>query len=347
MLGAIVGDVIGSRHEFNPIRTTDFELINESCIYTDDTVLTLAIAKELIRKGQDFASAMRSFGNEYVASYGLDFYAWLKDPKKEAYGSWANGSSMRVSPTAWLTSTLEQCDAMAEATSAVTHNHPEAIRAARAVAVTIFAFRSNLTVDDVREILKEVFGYDLSRSVDELRKTSDFQLKSWISVPEALTCALEATDFENAIRLAVSLGGDADTQAAIAGSVAEARFGIPQEILDDALSKLPQEMRDLIPHFMNSIRIMPFTPASKEDFFHLRKWDPSENIGFKRSNPLYMSNKDELEQLEMWISVQKKFYAEKKGLLARLVSWIKAKFAPRTSDAPESPGNPQDDSSKE
>lgn len=300
MLGAVVGDVIGSRFEFKPIKSTEFELIHEECIYTDDTVMTLALAEAMADRDTDYGSAMRRRGIEWVTSYGPTFWKWLNKPDMGPYGSWGNGSAMRVSPASWFASTLQQCVELAEATAIVSHDHPEGIRAARATAVSVHVARSGWAPSQIRAMLEQTFGYDMSRSVHEIRRTSEFELKAWISVPEALQCALEATSFEEAIRLAVSLGADADTQAAIAGAVAEGRYRVPREVASAALSKLPEELRSSLRDSMLASRSISFQPASMDDIESIRPWDPKENDVWRQQQHRLAMADGEAAALDHW-----------------------------------------------
>lgn len=275
MLGAVVGDFVGSRFEFEPIKTKDFELLHSDCVYTDDTIMTAAVADAILRRQTDLASVLRQWGTTHITSYGMGFWRWLSsEPPAGPYGSWGNGSAMRVSPAAWFATSLDQCLELARWSAAPTHNHPEGVRGAQATAVAIYAARTGMSPPEVRSLIARVFGYDLSRSVAEIRATAEFELKSWISVPEAMICAFEATSFEDAIRNAVSIGADADTQAAIAGSIAECWFPIPAAAGDAALRRTPEEVRRLITHAIERARDFVGRPISKADVDRIPTWDP-------------------------------------------------------------------------
>ena len=272
MLGAIIGDIVGSVYEWHNIKTKDFPLFRDDCFFTDDSVMTVATADALMNGGQreDFINAYKKWGRLYpYAGYGGRFGSWLNSDVREPYNSWGNGSAMRVSPCAWLidcglyartggwpSNALDTAARSAE----VTHNHPEGMKGAQTTAAAIFlgrfyaeghAFdnREPWSLDELKVEMKRMiesnFGYDLSRSLDEIRPTYRFNESCQDTVPQAITAFLESTGFEDAIRNAISLGGDSDTLAAITGSIAEAAYGIPEWIKDQALSYLDEPMRDV------------------------------------------------------------------------------------------------------
>jgi len=246
MFGAIIGDIIGSVYEWNNIKTKDFPLFSEHCSFTDDTVMTIAVAEALMNGGtsDDFIDAMKKYGRFYPdIGYGPRFGDWLSSDDREPYNSWGNGSAMRVAPCAWFASSLEIAETLAERSAAVTHNHPEGIKGAQATAAAIYLARVGKTQSEIKEYIENTYGYDLSRTLDEIRPTYTFDVSCQGSVPEAIIAFLESNDFEDAIRNAISLGGDSDTIAAITGSIAEAAYEIPSDIttdgfffLDDTLS---------------------------------------------------------------------------------------------------------------
>lgn len=321
MLGAVVGDVIGSRFEFKPHKSTEFELIHEECIYTDDTVMTLALAEAMAANDTDYAAAMRRRGVEWVTSYGPTFWKWLNRPDMGPYGSWGNGSAMRVSPASWFATNLQQCVDLAEATAAVSHDHPEGIRAARATAASIHAARSRWEPERIKAMLEQVFGYDMSRSVAEIRRTAEFELKAWISVPEALQCALEATSFEQTIRMAVSLGADADTQAAIAGAVAEGRFGVPEGIANAAIRKLPSDLKHALIASMRAAKRVPFEPSNPDDLPRIRPWSPSENEDWRHRQHRLAMEDGEAQALDSWEAFGESLQhrpSRRRGLFSRI-----------------------------
>jgi len=241
MIGAIAGDIIGSVYEWNNIKTKDFPLFSPECFFTDDTVMTLAIAEGLMNggSGEAFVSAMKRYGCLYpYAGYGSRFGSWLLSDDTKPYNSWGNGSAMRVSPVAWAFGTLREVEKYAEISAAVTHNHPEGIKGAQAVATAIFLARNGGTKKEIKEYIENRYGYRLDRTLDEIRPYYRFDESCQGTVPEAIIAFLESRDFEDAIRNAVSLGGDSDTLAAITGSIAEAAYGIPEEITEKVMSIL-------------------------------------------------------------------------------------------------------------
>lgn len=251
MRGAIAGDLIGSVREHHPVKRVDFSpLIAPGARFTDDTVLTVATAHAVLGDG-DYAAAYHRFGNRYPdAGYGAAFRRWLRSPVREPYGSWGNGSAMRVSPIGWAFDDEPTVLSEAARSAAVTHDHPEGIRGAQATALAVFMARRGADRAEMVRQLSRRFGYDLGRTVAEIRSEYHFDVSCAGSVPEALAAFLESRDFEDAVRLAVSLGGDADTQAAIAGAVAEAAYrGVPRVIWDDVASRLPDDLLEIATAF--------------------------------------------------------------------------------------------------
>ena len=271
MLGAIVGDVVGSVYEWNNIKTKDFPLFRDDCFFTDDTVMTCAVAEAIMNGGQkdDFIDAMKKYGRMYPnADYGARFNRWLMTENREPYNSFGNGSAMRVSPCAWrLDATTDELPPegkrLAQLSSEVTHNHPEGIKGAMATADAIFMCRyffSGYASDNgqtnsdnpaeikrrVKEHIEKEYGYDLSKTLDEIRPTYRFNETCQDTVPQAIIAFLESTDFEDAIRNAISLGGDSDTLAAITGSIAEAAYGIPDWIQDKVYTYLDEPLKEVL-----------------------------------------------------------------------------------------------------
>lgn len=249
MLGAIIGDIVGSRFEWDNYKGTDFKFITRSCCFTDDTVCTVAVAEWALTHFQgDLVSIMRKWGSKYRnAGYGPLFSRWLDATTPRPYRSYGNGSAMRVSAVAWRCKDIESVLKYAKQSAAITHDHPEGIKGAQAVAAAIYFARTGKSKAFIKEYIEKTFGYDLSKRCNEIRPTYKFDVTCQGSVPQAITAFLESTDFENAIRLAVSLGGDSDTIAAIAGSIAEAFYqGIPEDIIFQALQFLPEEMLDIL-----------------------------------------------------------------------------------------------------
>ena len=251
MLGAIAGDIIGSVFEFHPLTAgwNDFPLFSKRSRFTDDTVMTIAVSKALINPGDDlktaFIDSFHEFGSVWPkAGYGQKFKQWLMFRKREPYNSFGNGSAMRVSPVAWLAQSLEEAENLACASAEVTHNHPEGIKGAQAVAGAIYLARTGKSKEEIRAYLTGRHGYPLSRSLEEIRQNYRFDSTCQGSVPEALQAFLESSSFEDAVRKAIWLRGDADTQAAIAGSVAEAFYGgVPEEIAEECLIRLDEPLR--------------------------------------------------------------------------------------------------------
>ena len=238
MYGAILGDIIGSPFEFDRgDKSKEFDLFTKGCRFTDDSVMTMAIAEALIAVGPDanvteieeaVTANMQDWGKRYPhAGYGGRFRVWLRARNPKPYGSYGNGSAMRVSSAGWLFSPIERTREVAEATAAVTHNHPEGIKGAVSTASCIFLARNGATKEEIKGYVEREFHYDLSRSLEEIRPYYHHVESCQQTVPEAITAFLEAESFEDAVRNAVSLGGDTDTLAAITGSIAEAFFGVP------------------------------------------------------------------------------------------------------------------------
>ena len=250
MLGAIAGDVIGSIYEWNNHRSTVFPLFSPGSSLTDDSILTVALAEAILDDG-NYAMLLRRYGALYPdAGYGGRFYRWLFDPSLGPYGSFGNGAAMRVSPAGWAYATLEETLRKAEVYTAVTHNHPEGIKEGQVVAGAIWMGRHGVSKAEIRRWIEGHSGDDLSRSCDEIRPAYQFDESCQGTVPQAVTAFLESADFEGAIRLAVSLGGDTDTLACITGSMAEAFYGgVPAEIERETMSRLHAPMRDVVVRF--------------------------------------------------------------------------------------------------
>jgi ADP-ribosylglycohydrolase len=250
MIGAIAGDIIGSVYEWENIKTKQFELFSPDCFFTDDTILSVALAESILT-GANYASLMRSYYRRYPdAAYGARFRGWAQSHEAQPYNSWGNGAAMRISPVGFAFDTLDEVLVQATKYTAVTHNHPEGIKGAQSVAAAIFLARAGNTKDDIRRYTVANFNYDLSRSVDEIRPAYEFDESCQGTVPEAIVCFLESTDFEDAIRNAISLGGDSDTLACIAGGIAQAFYGVPASIADRAMSILDEDLRSVTTRFM-------------------------------------------------------------------------------------------------
>ena len=260
MYGAILGDIIGSPYEFDRGgKTKDFPLFSPRSKYTDDTVMTVAVADALMKTPagaadgeyrRNLAACMQKWGNDYPwAGYGGMFRSWLQAADPQPYGSFGNGSAMRASAAGWLYGSLEETRRIARLTADVTHNHPEGIKGAEAVAAAIWLGRHGKGKDEIREYIVSEFGYDLSRTCDEIRPGYHHVESCQETVPEAVTAFLEGESFEDVIRTAVSLGGDCDTLTCIAGSMAEAFYGVPDDLKAEAERRLPREMLRVIERF--------------------------------------------------------------------------------------------------
>lgn len=250
MLGAITGDTIGSRFEFRGIKNMNFELFGLGCRYTDDSVMTMAVAEWLLddpgHSHEVLEKKMVKYGE--LASgvgYGPMFLKWLfipqsifRDGKRKPYNSFGNGSAMRVSAVGWLFDTLEETERVAEISASITHNHPEGIKGAQAIAAAIFMARNGKDKKEIKGYISQKYNYNLNRTCDEIRPGYSFEVSCQKSVPESIIAFLDSKDYESTIRLAVSLGGDSDTQACIAGGIAEAYYGMPDEIVTNMANYL-------------------------------------------------------------------------------------------------------------
>ena len=258
MYGAILGDIIGSPYEFDMgNKSKDFPLFSKKSTYTDDTVMTIAVAdaflgapaeEEAIR--QRLIASMQRFGKLYpYAGYGGMFRCWLESDNPQPYGSYGNGSAMRVASVAWLFDDLETVRRMARLSAEVTHNHPEGIKGAEATASAIFLARTGSTREQIKAYMEDAFGYDLSRTCDEIRPTYHHVESCQETVPEAITAFLEGESFEDVIRTAVSLGGDCDTLTCIAGSIAEGFYGVPEDLKQECRNRLPEPLLEVLLKF--------------------------------------------------------------------------------------------------
>lgn len=260
MYGAVLGDIIGSPYEFDQgDKTKDFPLFSAESTYTDDSVMTLAVADAFLSLPPNaddvdvrrkLIQSMRRFGRAFPhAGYGGMFRGWLESRFPEPYGSYGNGSAMRVSSAAWLFDDLETVRRMARLSAEVTHNHPEGIKGAEATACAIFFARTGYTKEEIKDYIQTLFDYDLSRTCDEIRPTYHHVESCQETVPEAITAFLESESFEDVIRTAVSLGGDCDTLTCIAGSIAEGFYGVPEELKQQCRQRLPEELLAVLRRF--------------------------------------------------------------------------------------------------
>ena len=263
MIGAIAGDIIGSVHEFGATKTKKFPLFVEGSFFTDDSVMTVAIARAILTDG-DYRKAALDFGRRYPdAGYGGFFREWLVSPDPKPYDSWGNGSAMRVSPVGFAFDTVDDVLREAARAAAFTHNHPEGIKGAQATALAIFLARTEWDMDLVRHEISTRFGYDLDRTVDEIRPGYSFDESCQRTVPEAVVAFLDSSSYEDAVRNAVSLGGDSDTLACITGGIAEAFYGpVPSEILLKVREILPPDLWEIAQDFCQRYNLAPFDEES-------------------------------------------------------------------------------------
>ena len=250
MLGAITGDIIGSRFEWNNHKSKEFPLFSPECHFTDDSILTIALAESILRK-RPYDEVMREYVQRYPnAGYGGSFHRWANDPGAGPYNSWGNGAAMRTSPVGYAFDRPKDIMKYAERYASYTHNHPEGIKGAQTISTCIFMALNGATKEEIRENISTQFGYDLNRTVDEIRPDYTFDVSCQGSVPEAIICFIESIDFEDAIRNAISIGGDSDTLACITGSIAEAFYtGVPEEIWEQAKGYLDQDLLAVVDEF--------------------------------------------------------------------------------------------------
>lgn len=256
MLGAVAGDIIGSVYEFRNVKSTDFELFTPWSEFTDDTVMTLAVAKWLMEDDahspHHLVMCMQELGHKYPhAGYGGNFEWWLRQDNPQPYGSWGNGSGMRVSPVGLYAKTVEEAMALALTTASVSHNHPEGIKGAQAIAACVFLCKEGKSKQEIKEYVKNMFDYDLDRTIDEIRPNYHFDVSCQGSVPEAIIAFLEGNSFEEVIRLAISIGGDSDTIGCMAGAIAACMYPIPDEIAEKCNEILTNDLRDIMEQFLH------------------------------------------------------------------------------------------------
>ena len=264
MYGTILGDIVGSPYEFdcNNYKAKDFPLFSQCSEFTDDTAMTLAVAKALLDTyGQDDAAIktalvreMQRLGRAYPdRGYGARFNHWLYADAPQPYHSYGNGSAMRVSPAAWLAENMEEVLHLAQITAEITHDHPAGLKGAQAVAAAIFLARNGHSKAEIKAYAEHEFDYDLSHTCDEIRPTYHHVESCQETVPQAITAFLESTDFEDALRTAVSLGGDSDTLAAITGSIAEAFYGVPEDLKQECRQRLTPELTEILCELENAL----------------------------------------------------------------------------------------------
>lgn len=258
MLGAIIGDIVGSKYEWNNHRSKEFTLLDYKCFFTDDSVMTLAVAKALLDCNSDFSNlsektveCMQSIGRHYPNSgYGGSFYNWMFSNNPKPYNSFGNGSAMRVSACGWVANSIDEAILLSKKVTEVTHNHPEGIKGAEATAVAIYLARTGSNILEIRDYINKHY-YSMNFRLDEIRDSYEFNETCQDTVPQAIEAFLESTSFEDAIRNAISIGGDSDTLAAITGSIAEAYYGIPTDIRKHALTYLDERLLKLLIEFEN------------------------------------------------------------------------------------------------
>ena len=264
MYGAILGDIAGSRFEFDmPGWTKDFEFLTREDSWTDDTVMTVAVAEALLDLGKNAevsdiekacVKSMQKWGRRYPhAGYGGRFRGWLREEKPEPYGSWGNGSAMRVSAAGWLYDSVERTREVARATAAVTHDHPEGIKGAECTAAVIFLGRSGASKEEIAEYVASEFGYDYSMSLEDMRERHRMDESCMDALPKALRSFMDGVSAQDTIRNAVSLGGDTDTIAAIAGAMAEGMFGMTDEYRESVLKRVEPDMRKVLKRFDDAL----------------------------------------------------------------------------------------------
>ena len=264
MLGAVVGDIVGSRFEWSNIKSKDFEFLTPACRVTDDSVMTLAVARAVLECGDEreklaeaAVASMRDFGRRFARGcYGGRFSRWLASENPAPYGSFGNGAAMRVSACAWAAESLEDALDMARRVTSITHDHLEGIRGAEAVTAVIWYARQGESLERIRRLV-EASWYRLNFTLDEIRGDYAFDVSCQGSVPQAIEAFLEAVDFEDAVRNAVSLGGDSDTIAAMAGSMAEARYGVPEALRARVMPFLAAPLREVLERFEERFAPVP------------------------------------------------------------------------------------------
>ena len=258
MLGAIVGDIVGSVYEFDNTKSIDFELFYEESCFTDDTVMTLAVAKWLIEdethSSRHLIKCMQELGRRYPdVCYGGTFYRWIFQDNPQPYNSWGNGAGMRVGPVGLYAKTLEEAMELAKISAIVSHDHLEGIKGAQAIAVSVFLCKEGKTKAEIKDYLEHTFDYNLSRKIEEIRPNYKFDVSCQGSVPEAIIAFLEGNSFEEVLRLAISLGGDSDTIACMACGIAACMYPIPDEITEVCNEILTDDLRTVQDEFLNKI----------------------------------------------------------------------------------------------
>jgi ADP-ribosylglycohydrolase len=258
MLGAIVGDIVGSVYEFWNTKSTKFNMFMPYSTFTDDSVMTLAVAKWLVEDEAHtihyLIYCMQELGNRYPnAGYGGRFATWLYEDNPQPYNSWGNGAGMRVSPVGLYAKTLDEALALAAVTASVSHNHPEGVKGAQAIATSVFLCKEGKSKEEIKKYIEKTFYYNLDRTIAEIRPKYEFDVSCQGSVPEAIIAFLEGDSFEEVIRLAISLGGDSDTIGAMAGAIAACMYPIPYDIAEKCNSILTEDLREIKDSFIDVI----------------------------------------------------------------------------------------------
>lgn len=318
MLGAIIGDIAGSIYEFNATKRKDVPILTEESYFTDDTVCTCAVA-EAILDNKPFGPVLADWVQDNLDNrrgYGPHFLQWALKPDRVPYNSWGNGAAMRVSPAAWLADDLAHCWRIAGDSAAVSHDHAEGMRGARATAVAVRLMLEGGSKDQLRDVVTAKFGYDLDRRLDDIRPTYDFRVSCQHSAPESLICFLEADSYEDAIRNAISLGGDADTMAAIAGSVAEAHFGIPDRLRRQADRFLTKQVKGTLDRFTKAVEAKSFSPSDPTDIpIWMPPAKPAPRLDDQVQQDLY---EQEMAKIDKLLAATPPGAAKQPSLLQRL-----------------------------
>ena len=259
MLGAIIGDIVGSVYEFHNTKSMNFELFTPWSRFTDDSVMTLAVAKWLVEDETHtihyLIYCMQELGNRYPnAGYGGNFRTWLREDNPQPYNSWGNGAGMRVSPVGLYAKTLDEALALAALTASVSHNHPEGVKGAQAIAACVFLCKEGKSKAEIKEYIEKTFDYNLNRSIAEIRPRYEFDVSCQGSVPEAIIAFLDGNSFEEVIRLAISLGGDSDTIGAMAGAIAACMYPIPDEIVNRCNTILTEDLKEIKDKFIELLK---------------------------------------------------------------------------------------------
>ncbi|MBS3764179.1 MAG: ADP-ribosylglycohydrolase family protein [Planctomycetes bacterium] len=250
MIGAIAGDIIGSVYEARPIKNKDFPLFSPQCRFTDDTVLTVAVAEAIVN-GRSYQEAIRDIGRRYPdAGYGRMFFRWLMSDDPHPYNSWGNGAAMRVSPVGFAFTSADEVREEARKTAAISHNHPEGIKGAQATALSVFLARTGCEKEEIRSRISDHFEYDMDRTVEDIRPDYSFDVSCQGTVPEAIISFLDSSSYEDAVRNAISLGGDSDTLGCITGGIAEAFYGaVPEDIAEKVREIVPSDLLEITDEF--------------------------------------------------------------------------------------------------